>query len=245
MRQRVKMVWAACRLLAQAPGWLRLTPASAEAREQARAALGRFARGCGLRIDPRGQPLCGGTLFVANHVSWTDIVALGTLCDAAFVARDDLAAWPMLGRLARHHGTIFVERGRRTDSGRQVDAVRSALARGRDVILFAEGTTSDGSGVLPFRSALLAAADAAARVQPVAIVYLDTSGAPLGAERRRRIAWIGDDSLGAMMNAFAEGPVMAAVSFLPSLAPADFANRKALAEALWVEVARAHARSGC
>lgn len=242
MRQRGKIAWAACRLLARAPGWLRLAPASPEAREQARAVLGRFARRCGLRIVARGQPLCGGTLFVANHVSWTDIVALGTLCDAVFVARGDLAGWSLLGRLARHHGTIFVARGRRTDTGRQVDAVRSVLARGGDVILFAEGTTSDGTGVLPFRSALLAAADAAARVQPVAIVYLDACGVPLSAERRRRIAWIGDDGLGATMNAFAEGSVMATVRFLPPLAPADFASRKALAEAAWAEVAQAHAR---
>lgn len=235
------MIWAAFRLLAEVPRWLRFAPRSNEARSLARRALNRFAERCGLRIRSSGEAVNGGTLFVANHISWADIVVLGSLCDAGFVARSDLAGWPLIGRIAQRRGTIFVTRERRMESGRQVEAMRQALAAGEDLILFAEGTTSVGTSVLPFRPALLAAADAARRVQPVVVAYLDAAGLPLSPERQRQVAWIGDDGTGHVLGTFAGGPLTAAVRFLPPLDPARFASRKALADAAYAAASEAYA----
>lgn len=241
MSGSARLLWAACRLLLRAPRWLSLPEGSAQASALAREELGRFARRCGLRVVSSGIPSEGGTLFVVNHISWADIAALGSLSDAGFVARGDMADWPVIGRLARRRDTLFVARGLRLESGRQVVAMREALAAGRDLILFAEGTTSDGKGVLPFRPALFAAADAARCVQPVILAYHDDEGMPLSSERLRRIAWIDDDGLWQALNAFSGKPITASVRFLTPLDPADFPSRKALAAAAQEAVAKGYA----
>jgi 1-acyl-sn-glycerol-3-phosphate acyltransferase len=115
-------------------------------------------RGCctiaGLRLRVRGAPAAfGSTLLVANHVSYLDVVVLGSLVNVSFIAKAEVAGWPLIGRIG---GTIFVER-RGSCSAGQRDRVAVRLARGDDLILFAEGTSSDGGRVLPFKSALFAA----------------------------------------------------------------------------------------
>jgi 1-acyl-sn-glycerol-3-phosphate acyltransferase len=97
-------------------------------------------------------------LLVCNHLSYLDIIVLSSIRPCVFVAKRDVAAWPLFGWLARAAGTIFVDRERRLASANVVDLVREAVAGGSLVVLFPEGTSSDGSTVLPFKSALLESA---------------------------------------------------------------------------------------
>src|SRR6266516_123787 len=113
----------------------------------------RFAcRVMGIRVTTRGSmPLSG--LLVSNHLSYLDVLVLSSIRPCVFVAKRDVSAWPLFGWLARAAGTIFVDREHRLSSSAVVDLVRATLASGSVVVLFPEGTSSDGSTVLPFKSA--------------------------------------------------------------------------------------------
>jgi len=118
----------------------------------------RFAcRVLGIRIRTHGSVPSSG-LLVSNHLSYLDIVVLSSIRPCVFVAKQDVARWPLFGWLARAAGTIFVDRARRFGAAKTVDLVRDAIAHGAVVVLFPEGTSSDGSTVLPCRSALLESA---------------------------------------------------------------------------------------
>lgn len=133
---------------------------------------------------------------VANHVSWTDIIALASRYPLVFLAKSEVSAWPVLGFLARLQGTVFVERGNR----RAIPIVNAALAerlrQGEDIVVFAEGTSSDGAGVLKFNAShfamlsdLAAANTAAPTLAPAAILYTERKSAPGG---RLDVGWYGD-----------------------------------------------------
>lgn len=125
----------------------------------------------GLRVARQGVA-AAPALLVANHISWLDILALGGACDGRFVAKAEIAGWPLVGTLTRIGGGIFVSRDRRSTTRDQADIVAAALRQGRSVILFAEGGTGDGGAVLPFRAPLFVSAlEAGVAVQPVAIDY--------------------------------------------------------------------------
>ena len=184
--------------------------------------------GFGIVVRFHGVPLAKpGTLYVANHVSWTDIVVLGGLLDAGFVAKQEVAAWPLIGPGARRYGCVFVARDRRGSVGSQSGAIAECLAGGGSLILFPEGTTGDGSIVLPFRSSLFAGVAGGSRVQPVTLTYRRRDGRPFDAGERRRFAWLGDDALlpHAMQLAWSGGALVD-VHFEQPLACPD---RKALA----------------
>lgn len=117
-------------------------------------ALAGRAVGARVRID--GHPFQGDSFIIANHVSWVDILVLGGATGAAFVAHDGIARWPVIGWLAAQNNTLFVARDRRGALSSQLDTLRAALAGHQPVALFPEGTTSNGSGLLPFKPALLA-----------------------------------------------------------------------------------------
>ena len=118
----------------------------------------RFAcRVLGIRVTRRGSMPQSG-LLVCNHLSYLDVVVLSSIGPCVFVAKRDVAAWPLFGWLAHAAGTIFVDRERRLASADVVDLVREAIAGGSLVVLFPEGTSSDGSTVLPFKSSLLESA---------------------------------------------------------------------------------------
>lgn len=122
---------------------------------------------------------------VANHVSWLDIFALHAVGPVRFIAKSEIARWPLIGRLVRGVGTLFVERARRRDTHRVNREVADALSGGDIVAVFPEGTVTDGSKVLPFKASLLQPAiDAGGRVQPVAIAYRGADG-----ERARAAAY--------------------------------------------------------
>jgi len=228
-------------LAVRVPAWL-LAPAGSErARRLERSGLAALTRYLGIETVIAGEPVRGGTLFVSNHISWADIPVYGGVLGADFVAKAEVAGWPLLGRMARRMAPIFVARERRGTSGAQAEAIRARLREGRDVLLFAEGTTSDGEAVLPFRSTLFAAADAAQHVQPVALLWLAADGSALTPERLREVAWVGDDSLLQGVFSLAQRRTRALLKVLPQLDPAIFADRKALALAAREAIVTAYA----
>jgi lyso-ornithine lipid O-acyltransferase len=178
-----------------------------------------------MRVRIEGRPLPSHVLFLSNHVSWLDIMVVAGATGAAFVSRDDVARWPVIGWLARLNDTIFVDRsGRRAVKG-QADALRTALASGRPVALFPEGTTEGGHEVLPFRASLLASLFPPLdrlRVQPVAIDY--------GAEVHD-IAWVDDEAAGANARRVLSrrGTTEVRLSFLAPVDPHIHGDRKSLA----------------
>jgi 1-acyl-sn-glycerol-3-phosphate acyltransferase len=146
----------------------------------------------GLEVRVVGTPAAGRpVLFLSNHTSWLDVLVLGGVLEASFVAKGEVAQWPVIGTIARLGRTVFVSRSR-GGTGREADAMRSRLAAGDSLILFPEGTSNDGSRTLPFRSAFLATAEAARQVQPVSLVYDRLGGLPAGRRDRPLFAWYGD-----------------------------------------------------
>lgn len=149
-----------------------------------------------LKVEARvvGLPdggLPGNLLIVANHVSWLDIFVLNTLQPSRFIAKSELRRWPIVGRLITDVGTLFIERDRRRHTHSLKRDAADALAHGDVIAIFPEGTTSDGSMVLPFHSALLQPIiDAGGHVQPVAIRYRTMTG-----EHNDAPAYIGETSL--------------------------------------------------
>lgn len=128
---------------------------------------------CGMRLLIRGQaPLQGAGLWVANHVSWLDIFVLNSVRQTAFVAKQELRRWPVLGWLIAGAGTVFVDRSQRHAVKHASEAMQTRFARQEVLGLFPEGTTSPGLGVLPFYASLLEPAlKAGAPVQAVALLY--------------------------------------------------------------------------
>jgi 1-acyl-sn-glycerol-3-phosphate acyltransferase len=190
----------------------------------------------GLRIVQKGERSTRHpTLFVANHVSYLDITVLGGVIKGSFIAKSEVRRWPLFGWLARLQRTVFVER-RPQRSAEQRDVVSRRLAAGEDLILFPEGTSSDGNRVLPFKSALFGAAEMpldgrTVSVQPVSIAYTRLNGMPMGRSLRPFFAWYGDMELGPhLWELLGFGIVTVSLEFHPVVTRADFASRKALAE---------------
>ncbi|MCA8930513.1 MAG: 1-acyl-sn-glycerol-3-phosphate acyltransferase, partial [Alphaproteobacteria bacterium] len=156
----------------------------------------------GMRVERHGEG--NGrhpTLFVVNHCSYLDIAVLGSLIGGSFVAKAEVAGWPLFGWLAKLQRTVFVDRQRRVGVSGQRDEIANRLEAGDDLILFPEGTSSDGNRILPFKTALFAVAErrVAGRplvVQPVTIAYVRLDGIPLGHGLRPFFAWYGDMDLG-------------------------------------------------
>jgi len=109
----------------------------------------------GMKIDVRNQPPAAPFLLVANHLSYVDIVLLRSQMDCAFVAKSEVAAWPILGLVCRSMNTIFVDRKRKRDTLKAIPRIEQAMTQESGVVLFAEGTSTDGRTVTPFRSSLL------------------------------------------------------------------------------------------
>jgi len=158
----------------------------------------------GLRVQVIGQPATGRpTLLVSNHISWTDIIAVGSVADVTFVAKREVGQWPFVGMMARLQKTIFVDRNRRSDAGRTSREMGAHMAGGNAVLLFAEGQSDIGTHVLPFRSALVGAAqlamiEAGAKdvlIQPLTIAYTKLAGLPVSRNERSLIAWIKSKSV--------------------------------------------------
>jgi 1-acyl-sn-glycerol-3-phosphate acyltransferase len=199
-----------------------------------------IARILGLRLRVIGRlETLRPVLFVANHSSWLDIVALGAVLPGCFVAKGDVARWPVINWVARLGRSIFVSRNRATVAREQKE-LQHRLEMRDNIILFPEGTTSDGNRVLPFAPAFLALADAPAkpRIQPVTLVYDEIEGLPVRAGDRPTIAWYGDMDLGPHFWALAKRRSLRATIVLnEAIAPGHYPNRKLLSAALETRIA--------
>jgi 1-acyl-sn-glycerol-3-phosphate acyltransferase len=193
----------------------------------------------GFRIHVHGDMAKGRPLLLtANHTSWTDIVILGSLRKLAFIAKAEVAKWPLFGMLAKLQRTVFIEREKRGKTHHQASEIALRLAAGDAMVLFAEGTTSDGNRVLPFKTSLFGAAQVAIRdanaetvtVQPVAIAYTRIHGMPMGRAHRPLVAWPGDVPLGpSLIGLLKEGAVDVDVWFGEPVVIDGKSDRKALA----------------
>ncbi len=206
----------------------------------------------GVRLRVIGAPVDPGpVLFVSNHISWLDIPVLGALLPVSFIAKREVGEWGPFGTLARLQRTIFVDREKRSESRRQSGAITDRLKAGDSLVLFAEGTSTDGSSVRPFKSALFAAAEignggedagteaAPLIIQPVTIAYRAINGIPLTRATRPLIGWYGDMELEPhFLNLLGLGRIVADIHFHAPVTAKDFASRKDLARHCWEEVRR-------
>jgi 1-acyl-sn-glycerol-3-phosphate acyltransferase len=193
----------------------------------ARLFLGSVAWFAGVDVRVSGKRTAGGEFLLANHVSWIDIPALAAASGAAFVAHDGLASIPLIRWLCAMNDTVFVARHDRASIARQVEQVREAIRDTGALAVFPEGTTSDGTSLLPFKSSLLSALDPAPQgvaIQPVLLDYGPDAG---------QIAWVGEEhGLDNFKRILARArPVSLTVHFLPPLAGEALANRKTIAAA--------------
>jgi 1-acyl-sn-glycerol-3-phosphate acyltransferase len=200
----------------------------------------------GVKLDiegavERGKPV----LLVANHTSWIDIPVLSAVAPLSFIAKKEVGRWPFVSSLARLQRTVFVDRERRTAVGETTSEIAARLRDGDTVVLFAEGTSSDGSTVLPFKTSLFAAvkppgkagaADAGtaiagdAVVQTISLSYTRLHGLPIGRGDRPLVGWYGDMEMQSHAWALLKaGPLDARIRIGPPVPLADFANRKDLA----------------
>jgi 1-acyl-sn-glycerol-3-phosphate acyltransferase len=194
-----------------------------------------IARILGLRLRVLGAPCrqrpC---LFVANHCSWVDIAALGAVLPGCFIAKAEIGRWPGIGLIARLGRTVFVSRGRGT-LAREQRLLERRLEAGDNIILFPEGTTSDGNRVLPFASAFftIAFGKAAPWVQAVTIVYDRLENQPVRRPDRPLIAWYGEMELAPHLLALLRRGGLRATILLDEPQPAGrYRNRKTLSAAM-------------
>ena len=200
----------------------------------------------GVKVTMRGVPSAKRPLlFVANHASWLDIPVLSSITPLVFVAKSEIAGWPLFGLFAKLQRSVFVDRERRHATVAVNREIANRLASGDPVVLFGEGTSSDGNQVLPFRSALFGAMqealDASGRgyVQPVSIAYTHLHGMPMGRQHRAVAAWYGDaELLTHLARVFREGAIDVTVSFGPAHALGPGVDRKHLARTTEAAVRR-------
>ncbi len=177
-------------------------------------------------------------LILSNHVSWLDICVISAVSPVVFVAKSEVADWPVFGWLARLQRTVFINRRARHQTGAANREITGRLLGGDAVVLFAEGTSSDGIRVLPFRSSLVGAVHHAlgnstqhshVTVQPMSLAYRSLGGVPLGRGLRQRVAWYGDAQLVPhLLAVLASGAVDVTVSWGAAVAYDISADRKAI-----------------
>ncbi len=189
----------------------------------------------GLVITIQGRP-AKGALLLSNHVSWLDIPAIAWASGSAFVGHDGLSAIPLLKTLCAMNDTVFIARHDRTSVADQVAQLREAIAETGALTFFPEGTTSDGTGLLPFKSSLLSAVETlpdTVPVQPLLLAYEDAA----------HIAWVGDEhGLDNFRRILARlRPLRLTICFLPVLTGDELANRKTMAAAARRAIAAAMA----
>lgn len=196
----------------------------------------------GIRVTVIGTPVQDkGVLMIGNHTSYFDILVLSSVAKVSFVAKSEVQTWPFFSTLARLQQTVFVERSRRSQTGEARDQIRDRVLQGDALILFPEGTSSDGNCVLPFKSALMGAAEATigtdadgkpihVPVQPVSVAYVGLYGMPMGRENRPLFAWYGDmDLVPHLIEAVKTGPIDVVVEFHEPLTVDQVGGRKKLA----------------
>jgi len=195
----------------------------------------------GFRVRAHGTVASASpVLFVANHASYLDILVLATLIPAAFVAKSEVANWPLIGFLAKLQNTVFIER-RAAKAHHQKSVLHEKLAAGQSLIVFPEGTSTEGLGALPFKSSLFSVIEDNAKltVQPISITCTELDGIPMTRELRSFYSWYGDMTLlPHLWNVFKLGGFTLDVVFHSPVTANNFADRKELARYCHQQVAR-------
>jgi 1-acyl-sn-glycerol-3-phosphate acyltransferase len=203
----------------------------------------------GVRVRVVGAPIAAHPLLiVANHASWLDISVITSAAPVVFVAKREIASWPFFGLLAKLQRSVFVDRERRHKTGAVNAEIAQRLAEGDPVVLFGEGTSSDGNRVLPFRTALIGAArDALAAaehvervwIQPLSLAYVGFQGLPLGRQGRPLAAWYGDmDLIPHLSEVGRRGAIDVVMTWGEPIAYSGETDRKTLARTLEIAVRR-------
>ena len=187
--------------------------------------LGLVARIVGARVRVIGRPLTRDVLLLSNHLSWIDILAIAGATGSAFVAKGELRSVPLVGWLCTLNRTLFVTRENRLQVAAQIAQVRDAIGAGAAVTIFPEGTTGDGTHLLPFKAALLAALDPpppGVSIQPIRVDYGPAT---------RELAWVGDESgqTHALRVLRRRGSFPVTLHLLDPFDPAAAGDRKAIA----------------
>ena len=185
-----------------------------------------FLRIFGMRLHREGVPLSGGTMFVANHVSWVDIIALHSQHMMGFIAKSEIRGWPVIGWLSTHAETIYLRRGNADSLGGVMEEMATRLRAGRAVAAFPEGGTRDGSVPGPFHARIFSAAVAAdAPVQPVALCY------GVGCQAQSIVAFAPQENFMAnLVRLLGEPSRPTRVCFLEPILHADHDGRRGIAQ---------------
>lgn len=201
----------------------------------------RVCKLLGVRVKVEGElHRDAPVLLIANHASWLDIPVISAAAPVSFVAKSEVASWPFVSWLAKLQQTVFVDRTRRTTVGDTANEMIERLARGDNIVLFPEGTSSDGARVLPFKTSLLAAAKptraaggteaSTAVVQTLAIAYTRLHGLPIDLKDRHIVGWYGDMELPKHLWSLLEAmPLEVTVRLGPPVPLEAFNDRKDLA----------------
>ncbi len=178
----------------------------------------------GIATATTGTRIRSNVFYAANHHSWIDIPVISGVTGCTFVANDGIEGWPLIGWLCKINNTIFVNRENKLSVGDQIDDLRTAMTGDQPVTIFPEGTTSDGSGLLPFKASLFAALvppPPGMMVQPVFLTY---------GRHTSRVAWVGEekvtDNFWRLLSYLK--PVTATLHFLDPFDPAQYPDRKAI-----------------
>lgn len=195
--------------------------------------------GLDIRLRIIGRPVSGKALFVANHISYADIPILGALLHAQFVAKEGVREWPLIGWLAQAFGTLFVSRQAR-DTKKELAMLQDAALR-CNLIFFPEGTSTEGSHVLPFKSTFFEVLNTLKAhetvIQPISLVYENLYGRPIGRFFRKFIGWRGDtEFLPHLRQMLSLGTHTVSVIFHDPLPVCAFPSRKELAQASYQKV---------
>lgn len=214
-----------------------------DGKPRAHAAVRWWSRGLlrvfGMTVQRHGTPLPGGTMFVANHISWIDIVVLHSQHMMGFIAKAEIRGWPLVGWITTHAETIFLRRGNSDSLSGVMDEMAQRLRAGRAVAAFPEGGTCDGRALGPFHARIFTAAVAAeATVQPVALCY------GRGCEAQDIVAFGVDESfLANFVRLLGEPARPVQVHFLEPILHAEHAGRRVIAQTARERVLAAMARA--
>ena len=192
----------------------------------------------GIAIVTTGTRIRRNVFYASNHHSWIDIPVISGVTGCTFVANDGIESWPLIGWLCKINNTIFVSREHRLSVGDQIDDLRQAMTGDQPVTIFPEGSTSDGSGLLPFKASLFAALvppPPGMMVQPVFLTYgRDT----------RRVAWVGNEKVTQNFWRLLSNlkPTTATLNFLEPFDPADYPDRKSISAEVRARIGTAMAQ---
>lgn len=202
----------------------------------------------GLKVIVEGKPHTDSqTLYIANHLSYLDIPVIASVLKASFVAKEDVAGWPVFGFLSKMQQTAFISRSR-TQAAKGRYALQNMLKDGKSLIIFPEGTSSDGQEILPFKSSLFSIAhdirtESPLMVQPITLSLVKVNGQlPNDQTIRNQYAWHGDMTLSPHLWAFLKGKgATVRIHFHPPEPAQKFPCRKTLAQHCHVSIEKGRA----